>query len=86
MKTAILIADGVKQVMFTPENDHEKEVLALITPNEDVHTVKFKDGSFSDLDNVFGVDIYKCQGGYYRAERKEGSVMFVLTPKKDKTT
>lgn len=81
MKTAILITDKVKQIMFTPENEAEKEALRYISPDDDIHTV-IKKGTFYDKDEVFGVNIYECQGGYYRAENNQDSVMFVLTPKK----
>ena len=84
MKTSILITAGVKQIMFTPENDNEREALKYISPNDDIHTV-IKTGSFHDNEEeIFGVDVYECQGGYYRAENKADSVMFVLTPKKNK--
>ncbi len=82
MKTAVLITNEVKQIMFTPENEAEKEALAYISPNDNIHTV-IKKGSFYDGEEIFGVDIYECQGGYYRAENKQDSVMFVLTPKKE---
>ena len=84
MKTAILITNNVKQIMFTPENEAEKEALAYISPKDDIHTV-IKRGTLYDKEDIFGVDIYFCQGGYYRAEDNEDSVMFVLTPKKDVT-
>lgn len=80
MKTAILITEGVKQIMFTPQNDSEKEALRYIHPDDNVHTV-IKKGTFSDFD-VFGAEVYECKGGYYRASEQEDSVMFVLTPKK----
>lgn len=80
MKTAILITNNVKQIMFTPENDSEKEALSYISTEDNIHTV-IKKGSFYDGDEIFGVDIYECQGGYYRAQNKTDSVMFVLTPK-----
>ena len=84
MKTAILLADGVKQIMFTPETDSECKALKLITPDDNIHTV-IKTGNFHDKGSeIFGVDVYECRGGYYRAEEKEDSVMFVLTPKKIK--
>lgn len=81
MKTAILITNEVKQIMLTPENKAEREALSYISPSDDIHTV-IKKGSFYDGEEIFGVNIYECQGGYYRAEKKEDSVMFVLTPKK----
>jgi hypothetical protein len=85
MKTAILITDQVKQIMFTAENDAEKEALSYISPDDDIHTV-IKVGTFVDArhDRVFGANVYECQGGYYRAEEQENSVMFVLTPKTKK--
>ena len=81
MKTAILIADGVKQIMFTAENDAERQALKMISTEDEIHTV-VKTGNFYNEPEVFGVNVYKCQGGYYRAEANNDSVMFVLTPKK----
>ncbi len=82
MKTAILITNKVKQIMFTPENDAEKEALSYISPNDDIHTV-IKRGTFYNGDEeIFGVDVYECHGGYMRAENNKESVMFVVTPKK----
>jgi hypothetical protein len=83
MKTAILISNEVKQIMFTPENNAEKQALKYISPNEDVHTV-IKTGTFYDREpNIFGVNVYECMGGYLRAEDNPESVMFVITPKKE---
>lgn len=83
MKTAIIIAHGVKQIMFTPENQAEKEALNLISTEDDIHTV-VKRGHFSETDEVFGVDVQYCEGGYLRAYESVESVMFVLTPKEKK--
>ena len=83
MKTAILIANGVKQIMFTPENDAEKQALNIISTEDDIHTV-IKRGQFADTDEVFGVDVQFCEGGFLRAYKSEKSVMFVLTPKEKK--
>lgn len=81
MKTAILITEGIKQIMLTPENDAEREALKYIDAADDLDIV-IKTGSFSNVHGVFGADVYECQGGYYRAEQKEDSVMIVLRPKK----
>ncbi len=84
MKTAILLADGVKQIMFTPENDNEKQALNMINHSDHVE-VAIKKGSFWNGDKErFGAAIYECQGGYLRAEERSDSVMFVLTPKNPK--
>ena len=80
MKTAILITHGIKQIMFTPENDAEREALGYISADDKIHTV-IKRGTLYDKDKVFGVDIYECLGGYYRAQDNEESVIFILTPK-----
>ena len=69
--------------MFTPENDSEREALKYISADDDIHTV-IKKGTMYDEDGILGFDIYECKGGYYRAEKQEDSVMFVLTPKKIK--
>jgi hypothetical protein len=87
MKTAIILADGVKQIMFTPETDNEKEALKLITPDDDIHTVIINGDFYSGMyekEAIFGANVYMCQGGYLRAEDNKDSVMFVLTPKKKK--
>lgn len=82
MKTSILLANGVKQIMLTPETENEKQALKMISPDEDIHTV-IKTGTFSERDEVFGVNVERCQGGYMRAYEDNDSVMFVLTPKKN---
>lgn len=82
MKTAILLVDGVKQIMFTAETDMEREALSYITPEDDIQTVIYSGSFTSDCPEVFGANIYKCNAGYYRAEKEKDSVMFVLTPKK----
>lgn len=85
MKTAIILADGIKQIMFTPESDNERAALALITQDEEI-TVEIKEGTFysSMPKSAIGYTIQKCQGGYLRAYESEESLMLVLTPKKKK--
>lgn len=85
MKTAILLADGVKQIMFTPETENEKKALEIITADDDIHTIIKRGDFYSGGDQVFGVNVFECQGEYLRAEDSPESVMFVLTPKKDST-
>lgn len=84
MKTAIIIADGIKQVMFTPENESEKQALKMFTPQDDIN-VEVKTGTFySNLpDSARGYVVQKCQGGYLRAYESEESLMLVLTPKEE---
>ncbi len=81
MKTAIILTDGIKQIMFTPENDNEKEALRMITPDDDIELV-IKTGNFSDAPEKYGAQVSTCQGGYLRLYEDFKSTMFVLTPKK----
>ena len=55
MKTAIYIVEGVVQIVLTPENKHEEEVVTLL--DQDDKELKTYRGSF-----------YECQGGWFRQE------------------
>jgi len=82
MKTAVLITDGIKQIMFTPENDDERQALKFISTEDEIETI-IRRGSYSD-DQLLGAEVYECQGGYYRARKSSDSIMFVLKPKSKK--
>lgn len=86
MKVAIIISDGVKQVMFTPENDSEKQALKMITPDDNIK-LAIRQGSFHTdyASKAAGYRVDMCQGGYLRTWTDENSIMLVLTPK-DKPT
>jgi len=62
MKISILIADGVKQIMLTPETDHEKQALKYIQP-DDTLVAKTKWGAFTGEKEIVGVSVDMCQGG-----------------------
>lgn len=85
MKCAIVIADGIKQIMFTPETQSERDALKLITP-EDEMTVDVTYGSFFSAipESAYSYTVKKTQGGYLRAYECKESVMIVLRPKKEK--
>lgn len=87
MKTAIVIADGIKQIMFTPENESEKQALKMITPDQDI-TVDIKTGSFFDghsfPESAAGYIVSECNGGHLRAYQDTNSLMLVLRPKESK--
>lgn len=83
MKTAIIFSDGIKQIMFTPENDSEKQALKLITPNDDIELALMQGNFHSQGEpKPFAKTINSCQGGYLRAFTSEDSIMLVLTTKK----
>lgn len=81
MKTAIVFADGLKQIILTPENDDEKKALKLITPQDDielaVHTASFGEARFKP----FTVKINESKGGYLRTYDDTESIMLVLRPR-----
>lgn len=84
MKTAIIIADGIKQIMFTPENESEKMALNMFTPDDNI-SLEVKQGTLYDGHNTpqcaRGYIVQKCKGEFLRAYDNEDSLMLVLTPK-----
>lgn len=82
MKTAIIIADGIKQIMFTPENESEKQALKMITPQDDI-SVEVKEGTLYDNSPkcARGYVVQKSKGDYLRAYEDEESLMLILIPK-----
>ena len=86
MKCAIVVGDGVKQIMFTPETKNESNALKMITAEDDI-SVEMKTGTFYqgygyDSNSLKSYNVALCQGGYLRAYKDEDSLMLVLTPKK----
>lgn len=86
MKTAVIFADGIKQIVFTPENEDEKTALSLFTAKDDIELV-IKTGTMYNPNSPkpLNVNVGTCQGGYLRIFNDEESVMFVLKPKLSKT-
>jgi len=83
MKCAIVMADGLKQIMFSPENDMERMALKMITPEDNI-SIEIKEGTFFEGDmpkSALGYRVEKCQGGYHRAYRDSDSLMLVLRRK-----
>ena len=80
MKLSIVIAEGVKQVMLTPETDHEREALKWISPTDNIEIAQ-KWGTYDTKPSHFSYNSAKCQRGYVRRFAEEDSLMFVLTPR-----
>lgn len=72
MKTAIYIIEGTAQVVLTPENEHEKNVIDLL--DKDDNELSTMRGSF-----------YHCQGGWYREGSDDKSLILRIDKKKVKT-
>ena len=86
MKCAVVLADGVKQIMFTPETKNEKMALKMISAGDEI-TVETKEGTFyDDFRGVQqkGYNVVLCQGGYLRAFEDSDSLMLVLKQKEKK--
>jgi hypothetical protein len=65
MKIALYIEHGYEQIVLTPENDSEKDILG-----------KMHDGT--RVLNVTKGAFYHCQGGWVRHGGSEESTMIVL--------
>jgi hypothetical protein len=77
MKISVVIAEGIKQVMMTPETDHERNALKWIAP-EDKITVATQWGTYDDKPSHYSYNTHKCQGRYLRRFAEEDSLMFVI--------
>ena len=67
MKTAIYIENGDTQLVLTPENEWEKNVITSI--NKGQESVKIFSGSF-----------YECRGGYHRSGTTDESLILRVGP------
>lgn len=83
MKISIVIAEGEKQIMMTPETDHEKQALKFITPTDDIE-IASQWGTYDNEPTHFSFNSGKCQGGYIRRFAEKDSLMFILKPKEIK--
>lgn len=79
MKLSIVIAEGIKQVMMTPESDHEREALKWISATDKIEIAQ-QWGTYDDNPSHFSYNTSKCQGGYLRRFAEKDSLMFVITP------
>jgi len=82
MKISIVIADGYKQIMMTPENDHEREALKYISPEDKLEAVA-KKGTFDNQPSHYGEYVDMCKGGYLRRFADEESLLFVIEKPND---
>ena len=80
MKISIVIVEGAKQIMLTPETDHEKQALKFINP-EDTLKVVSRWGSFTNEYSHAQLQVSKCEGEYLRAFSEKDSLMFLIEDK-----
>lgn len=84
MKISLVISEGTKQIMMTPENEFEREALKYIKPTDRLQVVA-KWGTYDDKPSHYSYNTEKCQGGYLRRFATEDSLMFVIedSPKQE---
>jgi hypothetical protein len=87
MKTAIIMAPGITQIMLSPENELERRALALITPDQELSVeVDVRRGTMFDdpvPKSTLGYTVQECRDEYLRAYRQAEAVMLVLRAKGD---
>lgn len=69
MKVSLYIEEGITQIILTPNDRREKDILSLLSNQE----LSICHGSF-----------YECQGGWVRQGTEDDSTILVLRPKKEK--
>lgn len=84
MKIAVLLVEDAKQIMITPENDHERSALKMIAPGDKIDAV-VKWGSFGGGDSLRGVHVGLNQAGYYRQWEDSESLMLIVSKPKQET-
>lgn len=77
MKISIVIVEGAKQIMLTPETDHEKQCLKIINPQDTLKVVS-RWGSFTNEYEHAKLQVEKCKGEYLRAFSESDSLMFLI--------
>jgi len=81
MKTAVVTAEGITQVMLTPENEHEKKALEILGEHNKTLSIDFKKGSFYSGElppSAFGFRVEECQNEFLRAYQDSESLMIVV--------
>lgn len=81
MKISIVIAEGIKQVMMTPESDHEREALKWISATDKIDIAQ-QWGTYDDKPTHFSYNTDMSKAGYLRRFAEKDSLMFVITPTK----
>lgn len=77
MKISVIICEGQKQIMMTPQTDHERRSLKFIHPTDTLQVVS-RVGSFDDEYQHVKEQVSMCQGGYLRRFPEADSLMFLI--------
>ena len=83
MKISLVIVENAKQIMLTPETEHEKQCLKMINPKDTLEVVS-RWGTFTSEYGHAGLQVAMCEGDYLRAFNDQDSLMFLIkTTEKD---
>ena len=80
MKISVLFTEGGRQIMMTPETEHEKKALKMIGPDDELKVVA-KWGRFGGERETIGFEVGMNQSGFYRTWEHQDSLMFVIEDK-----
>lgn len=83
MTAAVIITEGVRQIILTPETPEERAMLGLISSDDSVEVLSTT-GTFYDRDasvKPFGAKVKTCRGGYLRAWQHDESRILVFRAK-----
>ena len=82
MKTAVILPEGIKQIVFTPENKDEEYALSLLTPDDDIELL-IEDGSFgySHGAKPYTKTVSECRGGWLKLYEDVKSRILILKPR-----
>lgn len=82
MKCAVIIANDIKQIMLSPENDSERMALRLITADDGI-SIDVKEGTMFDQvpPSALGYVVTESRGNYLRAYEQADAIMLVLRRK-----
>ncbi len=79
-----MFADGIKQIVLTPENDDEKYALSLISPSDDISLLVTNGSVYGTRPHgpkPFTATVNESRGGYLRIYDDPHSRILVLKPK-----
>jgi len=82
MKTAVILSEGIKQIVFTPESTSEKYALSLITAEDDIEVLVTNGQVGESSFKPFSARMSECRGGFLRLYSDRESRILVLKPKK----
>lgn len=79
MKAILLTKEDRQQIVLTPENDFEKEIISLFA-SKTTYPQSIKEKSETAASIYLG-EFYDCQGGWTREGKSKDSLIIVFSEK-----